>query len=106
PVGRIDEYRNLWMRRHVAGECMSQAPLRQENRAAEANESRRFPAQFRHAVVSRLCSFDRRYTSLKEALSGFCQRQSSSGALEQTNPETLLQRSDSPAKARFLNANS
>jgi hypothetical protein len=52
---------------------MSQTPLRQQYRAAEANESRRFPAQFRHAIVGRLRSFDRRDTSLKEALSGFGQ---------------------------------
>ena len=72
PVRRLDEDRNFWVHRHIAGECMSQTPLSQEYRAAEANESRRFPAQFRHAVIGRLRSFDGRHTSLKEALSGFC----------------------------------
>ena len=60
---------------------MSQTPLRQQHGTAEANEPRRFPAQFRHAVICRLCSLDRRNTSLKEALAGFCESQSPSGAL-------------------------
>jgi hypothetical protein len=94
------------MHRHIAGECMSQTPLGQQYRAAEANESRRFPPQFRHTVVGRLGSFDRRHTSLKEAPSSFCQSQSASGALEQTDTEPLLQRSDAPAKARLINADS
>ena len=82
PVCGLDEDRNLWMYRHVAGECMSQAPLRQQDGAAQANESRRFPAQFRHTVIGRLCSFDCRDASFKEALAGFGQRQGPSGALE------------------------
>ena len=81
PIRRPDEDRNFWMYRHVAGKCMSQTPLRQQDRAAEANEPCRFPAQFRHAVICRLCSFDRRNTSLKKALAGFCESQSPGGAL-------------------------
>jgi hypothetical protein len=72
PVCHLDEDRDFWMHRHIAGECMSQTPLSQQYRAAETNESRRFLAQFRHAVIGRLCSFNGRYTPLKEALSGFC----------------------------------
>jgi hypothetical protein len=70
------------MRRHISGEYMSQTPLRQQDRAANANEPCRFPAQFRHAVKSRLCALDRRYTSFEEALSSFCERQSPSSALQ------------------------
>jgi len=76
PVRRLDEDRNVWMDRHVAGEGMSQTPLRQQDRAAEANEPCRFPAQFRHAVIGRLRSLDRRNTSLKKALTSFCESQS------------------------------
>ena len=82
PVRRLDEDRNFWMYRHVAGKCMSQTPLRQQDRAAEANEPCRFPAQFRHAVIGRLCAIDRRDTSLEEALSGFCQSEGPRSALE------------------------
>src|SRR5437867_2134953 len=91
PVRRLDEHRNLWMHRHIAGKQVSETPLRQQYRAAEPNESRRFPAQFRNAIEGRLCSFDCRDTSLKEALSGFSQSQSTGGALEQTDTEPLLQ---------------
>ena len=52
---------------------MSQTPLRQQDRAAEADEPCRFPAQFRHAIICRLCFLDRRDASLKEPLSGFCE---------------------------------
>ena len=72
PVRRLDEARNFWVSRHIAGEYMSQTPLSQQYRAAKANESRRLPAQFRHAVVGRLSSFDGGYASLEEALSSFC----------------------------------
>jgi len=75
-------------------------------RAAADADDPPFPAQFRHTIEGRLCSFDRHDTSLKEALSGLSQRQSTSGALEQTDTEPLLQRSDAPAEARFLNADS
>jgi hypothetical protein len=43
--------------------------LRQQDRAAEANEACRFPAQFRHAIIGRLSSLKRCYTSFREALS-------------------------------------
>ena len=58
PVCWLDEYRNLWVRGHVARECMSEAPLRQQDGAAQPNESGRFPAQFRHTVEGRLCAFN------------------------------------------------
>jgi hypothetical protein len=61
---------------------MSQAPLRQEDRTAQANESRRFPAQFRDTVIGRLCTFDGRDASLKEAPAGLSQRQRPRGALK------------------------
>jgi hypothetical protein len=70
------------MRPHVAGEDMSQTPLGEQDRTAEANEPRRFPAQCRHTVVGRLGSFNGRHRSPKEALSSFGQSQSARSALE------------------------
>ena len=84
---------------------MSQTPLCQEDWAAEPNEPCRFSTQFRHAVECRLRSFNRRYTSFKEALSGFRKSQSPSGALQQTYTKPFFQCRNTSAKARFLNAN-
>src|SRR6266852_666009 len=43
PVRRLDEDRNFWIHLHIARECMSQTPLRQQDWAAEPNEPRRLP---------------------------------------------------------------
>src|SRR5258706_6391255 len=94
------------MHRHVAGKYVSQTPLRQQGRAAQANESGRFPAQLRHTIEGRLSAFDCSHTSFKEVLAGFSHSQGTSGALEQADTEPLLQRSDAPAEARFLHADS
>ena len=67
-VRRLDKHGNLRMHRHVAGKCVSETPLRQECRAAEANESCWLSAQFRHAVEGGLRPFDRSDTPFKEAL--------------------------------------
>src|SRR5262249_47900010 len=69
PVRRLDEDRDLWVNAHIAGERMSQTPLRQQDWAAEPNEPRRLPSQFGDGVIRRLRSLDRCYTSFKEALS-------------------------------------
>jgi hypothetical protein len=61
---------------------MCQTPLRQQDWTAEANDPCGFPAQFGHAVIGRLRSFDRRYTSLEEPLPGFRESQSPSSALQ------------------------
>ena len=82
PVRRLDEESNFWMFRHIAGECMSQTPLRQEDWTAEPDEPRRFPTQFCDAIICCLRSLDSRDTSFKEALPGFCESQSSSGSLQ------------------------
>ena len=54
-----------WSRECESEACVSRTgPLRR-------NESRRFPVQFRHAVVHGLGAFDGHDASLKEALSSF-----------------------------------
>ncbi len=73
------------MLRHVAGQRVSQTSLRQQDRAAEANETCGLSAQFRHAVIGRLCPFDCGNTSIEEALSGFRERQSPRRALKETD---------------------
>jgi hypothetical protein len=78
--------------------------LRQECRAAEANESRRFPAQFGHAVEGGLRPFDRGDRSFKEALARVSQSQGPRRALKQTDTEPLLKGSNASAEARFLYA--
>src|SRR6516225_4348169 len=82
PVRRLDEESNFRMFRHITGECMSQTPLRQQDWTAEANDPCGFAAQFGHAVIGRLRSFDSRYASLEEPLPGFRESQSPSSALQ------------------------
>jgi len=78
---------------------MSQTPLRKQDRATEPNQPRRLPTQFRNAVVCCLRSLDRRYTSFKEALSGFGESQSPSGALLQTYTKPFFQCGNTPSKS-------
>src|ERR1700739_850705 len=96
-VSGFEEYRNHWIGRQIRRKCVSQASLRQKHGTTEANNSCRFFTQFRHTVVSCVRSFDRGYTSIEEALSGLCQRESAGGALQQTDAKSLLERRYTPA---------
>jgi hypothetical protein len=68
PTSASIHYQNSLVNQPRPPRLMSQTPLRHQDRAADANEPCRFPAQFHHAVKDRLCSLDRRYTSCKGAL--------------------------------------